>query len=209
LETTLYARDQGPQCFEAEIIFQYESGEAFAEQVRESRLTWYWQSEREEGRSAVPGQPELPRFRPLTRLTDQNWHDLVLDIDEAVEIPHIENRTLMSVGRDFEPYLECRNLMLFGLDAELAAPVEASLDEATQRFLQDLGPLEILLDRSQDETYERLYFRHEISPEVRCLLEAWRLDPEHSPKVRPYKKLRMCQLEEFLPDLKRWLRWQK
>ena len=206
MKSTLYARDQGPQCFEAEIIFQYESAEAFVEQLRLCRLTWYWQSEREEGRVAVPGQPELPRFRPLSRLTDQNRHDLVLDLDEAVEVPLIENRTLMSVGRDFEPYVECRNLMLFGLDTELVAPVKASLDEAMQRFLQDLGPLEILFDRSQDETYERLHFRHQMSPEVRCLLEACRLDPANAPKVRPYKKLRMCQLEELLPGLKGWLR---
>ena len=166
METTLYAREHGPQCFEAEIIFQYESAETFVEQLRKCRLTWYWQSVREEGRSAVPGQPVLPRYRSLTLLTDQNWHDLVLDIDEKVEIPLVENRTLMTVGIEVEPYVEYRNLMLFGLDAELAAPVEASLDEAMQRFLQDLGSLEILLDRTQDETYERLHFRHQISPEV-------------------------------------------
>jgi hypothetical protein len=206
LETTLYARDLGPQCFEAEILFQRESAEAFVEQVRQSGLTWYWQSEREEGRSPVPGQPELPRYRPLTRLTDQNWYDLVLDIDETVAIPLVENRTLMSVGIEVEPYVECRNLILLGLDAELAAPTETNLGEATRRFLQDLGPLEILLDRAQDETYERLYFRHQISPEACSLLDTWQLDPEHTTNVRPYKKLRARQLEPSLPGILRWLR---
>lgn len=202
METTLYARDQGPQCFEAEILFQHESAEAFVEQLRKCRLTWYWHSVREEGHSAISGQPVLPRYRPLTLLTDQNCQDLVLDLDEVVDILDIENRTLATVGIDFEPYVEHRNLMLFGLDGELPAPVEVSLDEATQRFLQDLGPLEVLFDRSQDEPYERLYFRHQISPEVRCLLEASHLDPEHPPKVRAYKKLRICQLETFLPHMK-------
>jgi hypothetical protein len=97
--------------------------------------------------------------------------------------------------------------MLFGLGAELVAPVEASLNDAMQRFLQDLGPLEILLNRIQDETYERLYFRHHINPEVRCLLDAWRLDPKHASKVRPYKKLaEPFHLEFFLRDTKRWYR---
>lgn len=207
LETTLYARDQGPQCFEAEILFQHESAEAFVEQLRKCRLTWYWHSVREEGQPVVPGQPELPRYRPLTLLTDQNWHDLVLDIDEKVGISHEGNRTLASVGIDFAPYSEHRNLMLFGLDTELAAPLEATLDEAAQRFLQDLGPLQIVIDRIQDEPYEFLYFRHQISPEVRCLLDAWRLDPKHAAKVRPYKKLaEPLRLEFFLPDMNRWFR---
>lgn len=206
LETTLYARDQGPQCFEAEIIFQHESAEAFVEQLRKCRLAWYWQSVREEGQHVPPEQPELPRYRPLTLLTAQNWHDLVLDIDEKVGIWYSGNRTLASVGLEIEPYSEHRNLMLFGLDAELAAPVQASLDVAAQRFLQDLGPLEILLNRIQDETYEFLYFRHNISPEVHCLLDAWSLDPQHVPKVRPYKKLGPTQLESLLPDMKRWYR---
>jgi hypothetical protein len=95
--------------------------------------------------------------------------------------------------------------MLFGLGAELANPVEASLEDATQRFLQDLGPLEIVLNRVQDLPYEFLFFRHEISPVVRCLLDAWQLDPEH-PKARPYKKLGISQAESFLPDMKRWFR---
>jgi hypothetical protein len=185
LETTLYARDQGPKCFEAEIFSQHESAEAFVEQLRECGLTWYWHSVREEGQPAAPEQPELPRYRPLTPLTDQNWHDLVLDIDEKVGIWHMGNRTLATV--DIEPYAECRNLMLFGLDAEFAAPVEASLDEAAHRFLQDIGPLEIVFNRVQDLTYEFLFFRHEISPEVRCLLDAWRLDPEHPPKCGPIR----------------------
>jgi hypothetical protein len=98
LETTLYARDQGPQCFTAEILFQHESAEAFVEQLRKCRLTWYWQSVREEGQPVPPGQPELPRYRPLTLLTDQNWHDLTLDIDEKVGIFHEGNRTLATVG---------------------------------------------------------------------------------------------------------------
>jgi len=206
LETTLYARDHGPQCFEAEIIFQHESAEAFVKQLLDCGLTWYWHSVREEGQSVHPGQPELPRYRPLTLLTDQTWHDLVLDIDEKVGIWDMGNRTLATVGLEIEPYSECRNLMLFGLGAELAAPVEASLEEATRRFLQDLGPLEILLHRVQDLPYEFLFFRRHISPEVRCLLDAWRLDPELPPKVRPYKKLGSAKLESFLPDMKRWYR---
>src|SRR5438270_1949233 len=162
LETTLYARDHGPQCFEAVIIFQYESTEAFVEQLRQCRLTWYWQSVREEGQSVPQGQPELPRYRPLTLLTAQNWHDLVLDIDEKVGIWNSGNPTLATVGLEIEPYSEHRNLMLFGLDTELAAPVEVSLDEAAHWFLQDLGPLEIVLNRIQDETYECLYFRNNM-----------------------------------------------
>lgn len=205
MKTTLYVRDQGPQCFEAEILFQQESAEAFVEQLRKCRFTWYWQSVRADGKSVDPLQPELPRYRPLTLLTDQNWHDLVLDLDEQVGIFQIQNRSLMTVGFD-EAFEEWRNLMLFGLDAELAAPIEASLDEAMQRFLQDLGPLEVLFDRAPRGTCERLFFRHRMSPEVRCLLEAWHLDPEHAPKVKPYKKLRGYQLESFLPDMKRWFR---
>jgi hypothetical protein len=192
LEATLYARDQGPQCFEAEIIFQGESAEAFAEQLRKCPLKWYWHSVREEGRLAVPGQPALPRYRPLTLLTDQNWHDLVLDIKEEIDIA--------------PGYCEYRNLMLFGLNADLAALVEASLGEATQRFLQDIGPLEIVFSRIQDLTYEFLFFRHQISPEVRCLLDAWQLDPKHPPKVRPYEKLQSAQAESVLPDMKNWFR---
>jgi hypothetical protein len=200
LDTTLYARDQGPQCFEAEIILQQESEEAFVDQLRKCRLTWYWHSVREEGRPVAPGQPELPRCRPLTLLTDQNWHDLVLDIKEEVgDYQGVDAYEVVGI-------YEYRNLMLFGLGAELPAPVEASLGEATQRFLQDLGPLEIVFERIQDLTYEFLYFRHQISPEVRCLLDAWQLDPEHAPKVRPYKKLRVAQLESFLPDMKNWYR---
>jgi hypothetical protein len=206
LETTLYARDQGPQCFEAEIILQYDSAEEFVEQLRECRLTWYWQSVREEGQPPFPEQPELPRYRPITLLTDRNRHDLVLDIDEKVGIVHMENRTLATVGLDIEPWSECRNLMLFGLGAELAAPVELSLDEAGKRFLQDLGPLEIVFHRIQDLTYEFLFFRHHISPDVHCLLDAWQLDPEHPPKTRPYKKLGSAQLENVLPEMKRWFR---
>jgi hypothetical protein len=145
----------------------------------------------------LPGLPVLPRYRPLTLLTDQNWHDLVLDINEELET---------YIGDDDPPPGEHRNLMLFGLDAELSIPGEASLGEATQVFLQDLGPLEIVFNRVQDLTYEFLFFRHHISPEVRCLLDAWRLDPEHPPKVRPYKKLGSAQLEHVLPDMKRWYR---
>lgn len=197
LETTLYARDQGPQCFEAVIIFQYESTEAFVEQLRQCQLTWYWHSVREEGQVVLPGLPVLPRYRPLTLLTDQNWHDLVLDINEELDT---------YIGDDDPPPGEHRNLMLFGLDTELAAPVEVSLDEAGKRFLQDLGPLEIVLDRVQDLRYEFLYFRRPISSEVRSLLDAWRLDPEHAQKVRPYKKLGTAQLESILPDIKRWFR---
>jgi hypothetical protein len=206
LKATLYARDQGPQCFEAEILFQHESAEAFVEQLRKCRLTWYWQSVREEGQAVPPGQPELPRYRPLTLLTAQNWNDLVLDIDEKVGIWYSGNPTLATVGLEIESISEWRNLMLFGVDGELAAPVEASLDEAAQRFLQDLGPLEIVLDRVQDLPYEFLFFRHQISREVRCLLDAWRLDPENTPKVKPYKKLRVSQAESILPDMKRWFR---
>jgi hypothetical protein len=181
----------------AEIIFQYESAEPFVEKLQECRLTWYWQSVREEGRLALPGLPELPRYRPLTLLTDQNWHDLVLDINEEVDT---------YLGNDDPPPGEHRSLMLFGLDAELIAPVDASLGEAAQRFLQDLGPLEIVLNRIQDLTYEFLFFRHPISPEVRELLNAWRLDPEHAPVVYPYKKLGSPQLESLLPDMKNWYR---
>lgn len=152
-----------------------------------------------------PGQPELPRYRPLTLLTDQNWHDLVLDIDEKVGICHMGNRTLATVGLDIELCSECRNLILFGLGAELAPPAEASLDEATQRFLQDIGPLEIVFNRVQDLPYEFLFFRHEISPEVRCVLEAWRLSPKNV-KVKPYKKLGESQAESILPGMKRWFR---
>jgi hypothetical protein len=204
LETILYARDQGPQCFEAEIIFQCESAETFVEQLRECRLTWYWQSVREEGQPAPVGQPELPRYRPLSLLTDQNCHDLVLDIDEKVGIFE-ENWTLATVGFEVEPYSEHRNLMLFGLGAELANPVEASLEDATQRFLQDLGPLEIVLNRVQDLPYEFLFFRQHISPEVHSLFDKWGLNPKNV-KMKPYKKLRASQAESFLPDMKRWFR---
>lgn len=197
MKATLYARDHGPQCFEAEIISQYESAEAFVEQLRLCRLTWYWHSVREEGQVVLPGMPVLPRYRPLTLLTDQNWHDLVLDINEELDT---------YIGDDDPPPGEHRNLMLFGLYTDLAAPVEVSLDEAGKRFLQDLGPLEIVIDRVQDLSYEFLFFRHHISPEVRCLLDAWGLDPQHVPKVRPYKKLGPTQLESLLPDMKRWFR---
>jgi hypothetical protein len=204
VEATLYARDQGPQCFTAGIIFQQESTEAFVEQLRACRLTWYWHSVREPGRLPVAGQPELPQFRPLTLLTDQNRHDLVLDLAEEVDIPVVENPSRMLAGIDIASDVEYRNVMLFGLDAELAAPVETSLNGATQRFLQDLGPLEIVFDRIQDLNYEYLYFRHSITPEVRCLLNAWQLDPDHAPKVRPYKRLRISQLESILPNIKNW-----
>lgn len=197
LQTTLYAREQGPQCFEAEILFQCESAETFVDQLRECRLTWYWQSVREEGQVVLPGLPVLPRYRPLTLLTDQNWHDLVLDTNEEVET---------YIGDDDPPPGEHRNLMLFGLGAELASPAEASLEEANRLFLQDLGPLEVLFHRVQDLPYEYLFFRHEISHEVHCLLDKWRLDPENVPKVKPYKKLRLSQAESFLPDMKPWFR---
>jgi hypothetical protein len=111
----------------------------------------------------------------------------------------------MSVGLEVEPYVECRNLMLFGLEAELAAPVEASLGEAAQRFLQDLGPLEIVFDRIQDQRDELLFFRHHMRPEVRCLLEAWQLAPNQASKVKPYKKL-FAKVESIFPDMKNWYR---
>ena len=84
----------------------------------------------------------------------------------------MENRTLATVELDIEPYSEHRNLMLFGLGVELAAPVEASLDEAAHLFLQDLGPLEIVFNRVQDPPYEFLFFRHQIVPEVRLLVRS-------------------------------------
>jgi hypothetical protein len=140
-------------------------------------------------------------------LTAQNWHDLELDIDERVGIWYSADSTLATVGLEIEPPSECRNLMLFGLEDVLAEPVEVSLDEAGKRFLQDLGPLEVVFNRIQDETYEFLYFRRNIIPEVRCLLEAWRLDPKHASKVRPYKKLaKPFHLEFLLSDIKRGFR---
>jgi hypothetical protein len=198
VETILYTRDHGPQCLVARIIFQHDTGESFVKQLQSCGLTWYWHSVREEGHKAVRGQPDLPRYRPLTLLTDQNWNDLALDVEEHV----------VSLGNDEEDPddFEFRNLMFFGLKGKLAEPIERDLDEVMRRFLQDPDPLELVFDRTQDVYEENVFFRHEPGSEVRCLFDAWQLDPLHPSKVRPYQKLRSVQLESIYAGMKNWYR---
>ncbi len=183
----MYAREHGPQCLEAPIVSQEESAEQIVRQLLNCPLTWYWESEREEGRFPLPGQPELPRVRPVTLLTERNSRDLAFDIDEFIEE---------------EPDGLFRNLVLFGVKCEITAPLQDNLDAAMQRFLLDLDPVETVLVRMQDSATEYLFFRHQVTLGVRCLWDAWGLDPNNVSKTLPYKRLRAAQLENAFPARK-------
>src|SRR4051794_15664642 len=78
--TTVYQRDSGPICYEANVLWETRRPEEFVSELLSSQLRWFWSSARTMPSS--DSSSTLPDERQLVLLNEENCHDLLGDFIE-------------------------------------------------------------------------------------------------------------------------------
>lgn len=177
----VYIRDRGPICFEAKVFFDPALLVQLQGELLSSGLDWCWESIRRDTDEIIP-ESNLPPARPMTSLAAANIEEFLSDLRE----------------RDADGY--GRWVALFGVDpctvgALLDGPTSPSFRMAFERFTSsEAGPIRIVVVQVSDHNYEYVFVPQHPVDAVSNLLKEWGITFANR-KSRPYKALRLAQLE--------------
>jgi hypothetical protein len=176
----LYARDDGPICYEANFFVRAEeSSERFVRELLEMEYTSHWASVRTRPLPSSQTGSTLPRVRTLTRLDADTAQLLLADMTERNEDGYARELTILATKSDI------------ALDI-------CSFDGCS-RSLEDFI-------RSQPGPLEMVYFQLDDSPNyffvnsagrggIETLLAKQKLIPVEKECTFPYRKLGRVQIE--------------
>lgn len=177
--------DRSPVFYELVFVDNDELLEALPQQLLESGLRWYWESEREWSFAVAVDMPELPAKRKLTPLTSDNGYDLVNDFLEQ------------DVGGD------ARYVLMVGVDpgvepSTLIHPI--GMRSALTAFSRgELSPIQMVVVQVKDIEPALVYVSSKPSEGIERLLNAWAVTSWRPVAKRRYEKSPF-KLEELSID---------
>lgn len=182
--STLYARDQGPICYETQLLDldNKSSLKDFIQQLLTASICWHWASIRTEEVGEDSEVKDLPEIRPYAHLRSNTAEDLFNDILE-------ENQDRYG-----------RGLVIIGVDPDLTIPTFSRewLSMALEAFLQkEEGSIKIILIRIGDMREQYIFIPHNPIAPVKKLLERCGVIPSSIVKSRKYEHLRLVKLESL------------
>lgn len=188
MDLTVYLRDQGAICYEAQLFNPADkrSVARFIQQLLPTSVGWIWESLRTGPVGINSEVRDLPPKRSLTVFDSNNANSLIDDILEEND----------------EGY--GRFVAIFGVDSnarDLLLDINR-LRVALQDFSKgEEGPIRIAVIRICDMREQYTFVpRNPIGP-IKQLLMAWGIAALENAKTRNYKKLYLARLESIY-DLK-------
>lgn len=187
-----YVRDDGPIAYNAPLLFGLDPETPLDQALFSAGLCWYWERTSAYATDDAAGDSAFPGARPLTRLTSTTYPDFVADLKKQ-RTGEID-----------------RSMRLYGLQpAEGYRNFDSTArDDAVRRFVNnEEGPLQIICIlvrdagfQNEDESFEGIFVRHEISDPIRRLLLRLGIDPDQPQESLPYWHLWSTSLE-FIFDV--------
>jgi len=186
MKSTLYFKEKGPICYEAEL---FENGNSFEldaliESLLSSALNWYWASDRQFEAIEEFKEWSLPQTRYLTQLT---------------------NETSKSLHQDFleeDTDMRRRTVELYGIEFGQTISTKADLSREVTEFLAEGDSvIHCVVVQINDTDPQYIFVPLKPSKQIRGLLDRWELSKETAQAVREYKHLYLAQLESMAKGL--------
>jgi len=178
---TLYHRDTGPICYEAELFQDAEGLTEFIQTLLSGGLEWYWTSARQYEPLEEYKSWNLPDWRSstyLTRDTSNLLHQDFLEEDvdytkRGVELIGVNTGTSLSINKtEFEKVIE--------------------------DFLNDRNSaIKVIINRICDTRPLYVFVPQKPVPELTDLLNRWNLRKDNVEHQRRYRALHLAKLEDM------------
>ena len=177
---TLYERDLGPVCYEAQIVKSPETLNHLLQCLMSVNLDWFWESQRERELDKGSAGPRLPEHRELTKLHSSNQDELLDDFQEV----DVDGNS--------------RFITIFGVEKnKLTEAVE--INSPLQRFVSsESGPVQVILIQVSDSMSQLVYVPHQPVETVDQLQRCFGLLPQLIQHRKPYSHLYLAKIESLL-----------
>jgi len=182
MKSTLYFREKGPICYEAELFSDEEELTSLIQMLLSSDLNWYWASERQY--EAIGGYKNwnLPKSRHLALLTSETSELFCKDfLEEDVDMRR-------------------RSIGIYGVRLDQAISTRSDLRSEMKEFLSERNSIvHCVVIQINDMRSQYIFVPGEPNNSLQKLLNKWGLGKETADEVCKYARLRMSQLE-FMND---------
>jgi len=173
----LYFREDGPICYETQLLTHERDASSMAKDFLSSNLNWYWMSSRNEDAIKEDKVWNLPKIRPITLLTPENEQLLVRDL--------LEEDKDCCYGWIF----------LIAIDKAQTIKTNDELKNSLKVFLEEKSPIRCVINRIEVMDPHYIFVPHNPSSEMQKLLNSWGLYKGSERKTYKYKRLRLAKLE--------------
>jgi len=186
MKSTLYIREKGPICYEAE-LFEYGNESELDTLIKaflSSDLRWYWASDRQFEETEEYKEWNLPKVRYFSELTNKTANLLYQDFLEE------------------DTDLRRRTIELYGLEGGQIVSSKGHLKHEMTEFLVDRNSIlhGVVIQINDTET-QYTFVPQTPSKEMQELLDKWALKKESAQNVRKYQHLHLAQLENMADGL--------